>query len=72
LNGTHDRATVLSTEGMARRFGFALFSPLVGATIDLWSLSTALAASAAWAAFCLVLVFLLPLRRRFSATTQLG
>lgn len=72
LNGCRDRATVLSTEGMARRFGFALFSPLVGAAIDLWSLSAALAASAVWAAICLILVFLLPLRRRFSPDTQLG
>jgi len=72
LNGSHDRATVLSTEGMARRFGFAVFSPLVGAAIDTWSLSTALVASAAWATLSLVLVFLLPLRRRLTPRTQIG
>lgn len=70
LNGCRDRATVLSTEGMARRFGFALFSPLVGAAVDLWSLSAALGVSAAWAALCLILVFLLPLRRRFQTERQ--
>lgn len=64
LDGCMERATVLSFEGMARRFGFALFSPLVGAAIDLWSLGVALALSAGWAALALVLVFILPLRRR--------
>lgn len=64
LEGCRERATVLSFEGMARRFGFALFSPLVGVAIDLWSLQVALAASAVWAGFALILVLALPLRRR--------
>jgi predicted MFS family arabinose efflux permease len=60
LEGCRDRATVLSTEGMARRFGFAIFSPLVGAAVDAWSLSSALALSGAWAGIALVLVIVLP------------
>jgi predicted MFS family arabinose efflux permease len=59
-----DRATVLSIEGMARRFGFAIFSPLAGAAVDAWSLGTALAASAGWAAVSFGLVFLMPRRSR--------
>lgn len=59
-----DRATVLSIEGMARRFGFAVFSPLAGAAVDAWSLEAALAASAVWALAAFGLVFVLPFRPR--------
>jgi hypothetical protein len=49
---------------MARRFGFAVFSPLVGAAVDVWSVSAALAVSAAWAFVGVVLAVALPLRAR--------
>lgn len=66
-----DRATVLSVEGMARRFGFAIVSPLAGAVVDAWSLEAALAASALWALAGAGLVVALPIRpRRARAVVQ--
>ena len=62
LDGCRDRATVLSTEGMARRFGFAIFSPFIGMAVDAWSLGSALGISAAWAGVAVILAFILPFR----------
>jgi len=59
-----DRATVLSIEGMARRLGFALFSPLVGAVFDVWSLGAALVVSSAWAGCGLAVAGIFALRGR--------
>jgi MFS family permease len=61
LEGSRDRATVLSTEGMARRLGFAIFSPFIGVAVDVWSLGSALMISAAWASGVALIAFLLPL-----------
>jgi MFS family permease len=56
---SHDeRAALLSTEGMARRLGFAALSPLVGLAIDLWSLTTALVLTAAWTGTSLLVAWL--------------
>jgi len=54
-----DRATVLSIEGMSRRFGFAIVSPMVGAAVDVWSLAAALRMSAAMAILALALALTL-------------
>ncbi len=60
LDGFRDRATVLSTEGMARRLGFAVFSPFIGVAMDVWSLESALMVAAGWAGVAALLALALP------------
>jgi predicted MFS family arabinose efflux permease len=68
-----DRATVLSIESMARRLGFAIFSPIVGAVFDLWSLDAALLASSIWALLGIGLAGpLLLAGRKASAAAEAG